>query len=147
MKFYLKAGIIGSNGKIRLKWKNYGCLFRDFLLYYRTNLRRLSMTRMSIGDMSRTGICWGAGIALVPATVTFIIASSRALLINIIAEGIIRILTAGRFGVTVHGLSMIEVPLLWKISWISFKVGTSIVALSLAALLLNRLYLRAFANG
>lgn len=102
------------------------------------------MSTMSMQEMSKCGLYVGAGIALVPAAVTLVIASSRAILINIIANAILKFLTVGKVGIDIYGLSLIQVPFLWKISTISALVGGGIVALSLTALLINRAYLRAF---
>lgn len=104
------------------------------------------MSAMSVAEMSRLGLYIGGGIALVPAGVTLLIASSRAILINVIANTILRVLTGGRVEIDIQGLSLIQVPFLWKISMISAVVGGSIVALSLAAALANAIYLRIFAK-
>ena len=102
------------------------------------------MSNMSIAEMSRLGFYVGVGIVLVPATATLLIASSRAILVNIIANAILRVLTGGTLGIDIYGLSLIQVPFLWKISMISAVIGGSIVAFSLTAALINTVYLRVF---
>ena len=104
------------------------------------------MSSMSIAEMSRFGCYVGVGIGLVPATVTLLIASSRAILVNIIANAILRVLTANALRIDIYGLSLIQVPFLWEISMISAVIGGSIVAFSLTAALINTVYLRVFAN-
>jgi hypothetical protein len=99
---------------------------------------------MSIAEMSKTGCYIGAAIALVPAGVTVLIASSRAILITVIANAIIRTLSAGELGVEMYGLSLIEVPFLWKASLISATIGGGIIALSLTVALANEIYLQLF---
>lgn len=49
---------------------------------------------MSIAEMSKYGLYVGGGIALIPATATLFIASSRIIFINVIANIILRIVTA-----------------------------------------------------
>lgn len=104
------------------------------------------MSNISIAEMSKQGFYVGLGIALVPATATLLIASSRAILVNIIANAILRVLTGGTLGIDIYGLSLIQVPFLWKISMISAVIGGSIVAFSLTAALINAVYLRVFAK-
>lgn len=102
--------------------------------------------QLSMSEKCKYGLYVGAGIALAPAAATLIIASSRALLVNIIANGILSVLTGGAVGIKIQGLSLIEVPLLWKISKISAMVGGSIVALSLLVYLVNSVYQRVIAK-
>ena len=97
--------------------------------------------------MSINGMYIGAGIALVPVTTTFLIAASRAILINVIANSILMVVTAGSFVITITGLSLIPLPsVIWKISMMSGVVGGTVVALSLTAYLINALYLRTVAK-
>lgn len=100
------------------------------------------MSNMSIAERSLQGVYAGTGLAVVPAAVTLLIASSRIIVVDIIAKSIIKILTAGKFTAHVYGVSLIKVPLLWKISMISAMIGGGIVALSLTAALINLAYLR-----
>jgi len=102
------------------------------------------MSTMSIAEISKRGMFAGAGIALAPATATLLIASSRAIFVNLLANAILRTLTAGAVGIDIYGLSLIQVPLLWKISKVSAVVGASISALSMTVFLANKLYLLAF---
>jgi hypothetical protein len=86
----------------------------------------------------------GAGIALAPATATMLIACSRAILINIVANAIMLVITGGHFGVNIHGLSLIQVPLLWQISLYSAGLGAGILVVSGTIYLTNALYRRVF---
>lgn len=104
------------------------------------------MSTVSMREISTVGLYVGIGVALVPATATLLIASSRVILVNIIANAIIMTLTAGLLRINIYGISLIEVPFLWKISMISAIVGGSIIALSLTAALANMLYQRMFAH-
>ncbi len=97
---------------------------------------------MSIAEKSQLGCYIGAGIALVPAATTFLIASSRAILIDILANAILKVLSGGTVGIKFYGLSLIQVPILWKISLICGVIGGGIVALSLLAAMVNTVYLR-----
>jgi len=98
---------------------------------------------MSVNEMSGFGCGVGTGLALFPAAATLLIASSRIILVNIIANTILFVLTGGQFWIEVYGISWIlPVPLLWKISMISAAVGGTIIVGSLAVALINEIYLR-----
>jgi hypothetical protein len=104
---------------------------------------------MCIAKMNRLAFYVGVGAALVPATATLLIASSRIILVDIIANVVLRALTGNRLGIEIYGVSLIKVPLLWKISRISAAIGGSIIAFSLTAALINTIYtiyLRRFAS-
>lgn len=100
------------------------------------------MRERDIQSMCVTGIKVGLGVALIPATITGLIASSRIIVINIIANTIVRVLTANAYRATVYGLSFIAVPLLWKISLVTAITGGTIILLSMIAFLVNALYQR-----
>lgn len=102
---------------------------------------------MNIQTMADTGIKSGLVIAAVPAAVTALIACSKIIAVNIIANIAVRILTFGRFGVSITGIGFVPVPLLWKISLISAAVGGSITALSLVAALADSVYRRFFSHA
>ena len=89
-------------------------------------------------------MCGGAAVAVVPATVTLLIASSKIIAIHVIANTIIRILTGGRFGITIHNLSLIKVPLLWKISRVTAMVGAAFTLPAAVVLLCDAAYHRKF---
>lgn len=105
------------------------------------------MGGMNIQGMTSTGIVVGLGIAVIPAAVTSLIACSKIILINIIADGIIRILTANAYTLSIYGISVVQVPLLWKISLVAAKVGVTIFTLSLVAALTNAFYKRYVAQN
>lgn len=98
------------------------------------------MSDMSIAEMSRQGFYIGIAIALVPATATLLIASSRVILVNIIANAILRVVSGGTLGIDIYGISLIQLPFLWKISMISAVIGGSIVVFSLTAALIKVLF-------
>lgn len=98
------------------------------------------MCELDIPRISYTGMQVGLGIALVPVAVTTLIACSKIIFVNIIAEIVVRILTGNTMSVSVTGIEFIAVPLLWQISGISAIVGGSIIALSLIAALVNTAY-------
>ena len=100
---------------------------------------------LDISELSNNGIIVGAGIAIVPAAVTGLIACSKIIIINIIADTAVKIFTAGAYGVEVSGISFVAVPILWKISLVMAIIGGSIVTVSIIAILINSLYQRYFA--
>lgn len=104
------------------------------------------MKSMSVEEMSTNGMYAGAGIALIPATATLLVACSKAILIDIVANVIFRVLTANAFRINIHGIALVEVPLLWKISTFAAIAGGSVFALSLTVFLINKLYQRQFAS-
>ncbi len=95
---------------------------------------------MNVREQSIIGLQVGAAIAIIPAAATLLIASSRAILVNIIANTILRILTAGQVDITIYA-SLIQVPLLWKISMVCAVAGSGVMALSALAFLVNYAYL------
>lgn len=96
----------------------------------------------NVGEASQFGMCVGVGLAVAPAAATLLIAGSKVILINMIANTILLILTAGMYQIHIPG-SLIELPLLWKFSMISAMIGGVIFTLSLAVYLANAIYLRA----
>lgn len=100
---------------------------------------------MDIQKISYTGLQVGLGIALVPVAVTSLIACSRIIFINIIADIIIRILTANKYTATVNHISFVAVPVLWKVSLYAAITGGTITILSLTAALVDNLYERRMA--
>ena len=102
------------------------------------------MNGVSIHEECNQGWKVGAAIAIIPAAATFLIAASRAILIELIANAILRVLTAGQVGIHIWGLSLIEVPFLWKVSAIAAKIGGGIVVVSLVVMLANAAYHRVF---
>jgi hypothetical protein len=97
---------------------------------------------MNIQDMTSMGMQFGVGLAVIPAVATTLIACSKIIFVNIIADIAVRILTANQFSMQVHGISLVEVPFLWKFPLISAVVGTTIAILSLIVHLANQLFLR-----
>ena len=97
---------------------------------------------MSIQELSNTGIKVGLGVAIVPAAATTLIACSKIILVNIIADLAVRLITLNTYTATVEGISFVAVPLLWKISLAAAIVGGSIVAIALIAILVDSLYKR-----
>ena len=104
------------------------------------------MSNMSIEKMSWYGVYAGLGVALIPATATLIIATSRTLLVNIIANAILRVLTVGSVGINIYGFLLIKVPFLWKVSLFSAVIGGSLAAISLIAAMAHKIYTRSFAG-
>lgn len=94
---------------------------------------------MRLDDLAYRGVQVGLGIAIVPAAVTTLIATSKFILVNIIANLALRILSFNSVQIAI-ATSLIEVPLLWKISKITAMVGATVVAISLTAGLINKLY-------
>ena len=102
------------------------------------------MMGMSVAEMSQYGMYVGAGIATVPATTTLLIASSKAILINLIASTILSVITGGAWRVEISGISLIKVPFLWKVSKISAYIGGTIFAFSFTVSLADKLYHRIY---
>lgn len=92
--------------------------------------------------MSNPGFQVGLGLAVIPAAVTALIASSKIILVNIIADVAMRILTANLYTMEVYGVSFIAVPLLWKISLAAAIVGAGVMAVSVVADLAYSTYQR-----
>jgi hypothetical protein len=95
--------------------------------------------RATLQQKCQAAMCVGAAIALTPAAATLLIASSRAILINVIANGILHILTLGTVGIRINA-PLIEVPFLWKVSLATGILGGSIVAIAGLILLCNAAY-------
>lgn len=100
------------------------------------------MNGIDVQRMSYTGVQIGLGIGLIPVTITTLISCSKIILINIIADIVVRILTVNRYSVRIRGLSFVAVPLLWRLSMITGIIGGTIVAISLIAALTDSLYRR-----
>lgn len=100
------------------------------------------MSSINIHERAVNGLQLGVGVALIPAGVTAVIACSRIILVNIIADIVVRALTANAFTLQIYGVSFVEVPLLWKVSLISAIAGGAIIAVSLTAMGVNALYER-----
>lgn len=90
------------------------------------------------------GIGIGLGIATLPAVTTGLITCSKIILVNIIAELAVRLLTANTMTLRggIHGISFVQVPLLWKFSAISAIAGCGLMALSGTVLLGSIIYER-----
>lgn len=101
---------------------------------------------LNINELGNRGIIVGAGIAIAPAAATGLIACSKIILVNIIADTAIRLLTLGAFRASVSGISFVAVPILWEISLAMAIIGGSIVAISIIAILTDSLYQRYFAK-
>lgn len=99
------------------------------------------MGDLSIRDWSITGMQIGLGVAIIPVAVTTLIACSKAIVINILFGIAIQILTGGMFTGNLH-YPLIEVPLLWKISYVSALLGVGIIALSATVYVIDALYQR-----
>jgi len=97
---------------------------------------------MNIEKISVNGVLIGGAMIAIPATATWVIASSRAIFIELLANAILRILTANRVGIRFHGLSLIQVPTLWKVSRISATIGAGIAAFSILIALVHAAYQR-----
>ena len=117
-----------------------------YKLTVQNELKRELMSTLSIAKMSTLGLYVGGAIALAPAAVTLLIASSRIILVNIIANIALRILTAGAFGIELYGFSLVKVPFLWQVSKLAAIAGGTIFTLALTIFLANELYLRLFAQ-
>ena len=83
------------------------------------------MARIDINDLCGQGIKWGVGIATVPFVITTIITYIKPIFTFI---GI-QFLPSGTY--QVPAFNRVQVPLLWQISRLSFKVGGTLIALSL----------------
>lgn len=94
---------------------------------------------LNIERASQTGIKIGLGIGLLPVAATSLIASSKIILVNVIANIAIYILTAGNYYITVPA-TFVAVPLLWKISAIAACAGAAICAVSLTAYFVDYFY-------
>jgi hypothetical protein len=81
----------------------------------------------------------GAGMLVVPVTVTLLIASSKIILVDVIANGILSFFIPG-VRINFYGVSLLRVPLLWKISQISAMVGGGVLTCSIIAFLANAVY-------
>ena len=92
------------------------------------------------------GVVGGAGLAAIPVAATTLIACSRIILVNIIADLAVRNLTANAFTLQIYGVSFVQVPFLWKVSLLSAIAGGTIVALSLLVLGVHALYERYIAS-
>lgn len=95
---------------------------------------------MDVQKMSCAGMQLGLGIAVVPAAVTSLIACSKIIFVNVIADVAVRILTANKYTMAVHGISFIKVPFLWQVSQIAAIVGVSILVVSAIASIVNKVY-------
>lgn len=94
----------------------------------------------SINKMCYSGMYIG-GAAIAPLSATILIASSRAIAINFIANTVLRTLTFGLVGIRIWGLSFIQLPpIMWKVSLISAGVGATIIGVSALALGVNKLF-------
>lgn len=100
------------------------------------------MSGMDIQSMSYTGMQVGLGVALIPVAVTSLIACSRIIFVNMIADIVVRILTANTYTMTVNRVSFVAVPLLWKVSLYAAMTGGALIALSITAALVDSTYHR-----
>ena len=100
------------------------------------------MNGINIDELSYTGMQVGLGLTVIPATVTTLIACSKIIVINMIVDTALKILTANQYGGTVHGVSFVAVPLLWKISKITAIVGMTIAIVSFTGGFVHRVYRR-----
>lgn len=100
------------------------------------------MSGMDIQSISCTGMQVGLGIALIPAAVTSLIACSKIIFIDMIADIAVRILTANAYTMRVNGVSFVAVPLLWKVSLYAAMTGGTLIALSVTAALVDSAYHR-----
>ncbi len=83
----------------------------------------------------------GFGIALVPAAVASIVALSKIIFVNIIANVIVGALSGGTMYATITGLGLVELPILvWQGVLVLGAVGGGIVVLSLLALAASAIY-------
>lgn len=110
-------------------------------LVLRKNNKQENMNQTNIHNACMIGIYTGLGIAVAPAALTALAASSKIILVNIIVGIAVRILTLGKFGASMHGVGFIEVPIIfWKISLVSAIAGGSVLAISLIALATLNIY-------
>lgn len=91
----------------------------------------------------QTGLCLGAAIAVVPAVVTFTIASLPIIVINMIANAILRVLTGGLLRIRINA-GFIQVPFLWQVSLVTGIIGGTVLAINSLILLSNAIYRRKF---
>jgi hypothetical protein len=101
--------------------------------------QRPFLERLDICNKAKVAVKIGIGVAIAPIALTSLIACSKIILINVIANVAIFILSGGALRVTISA-SFVSVPLLWKFSFLAMKVGTSVVAVSLVILLGNAMY-------
>lgn len=97
------------------------------------------MRGLTVENVSQTGFKIGLGIGLVPVASTTLIACSKIIFINAIANVAIYILTAGTYYISVPA-TFVAVPLLWKISLIAAGAGAVICAVSLIAYFVDHFY-------
>jgi hypothetical protein len=95
---------------------------------------------MNIVKSSSIAFLAGSVMVTVPATVTFLIASSRAMLIDLVANAVFRVLTCNTMRLNFYGLSLIELPSFWKFSKMSANMGVKVMALSFLIGLMHLLY-------
>ncbi len=95
---------------------------------------------MDIQEIAWTGVYVGAGVALIPAAATSLIACSKIIMVNIIADLFMRLITLNTYTLSFRGVSFVEVPFLWQVSFYAALTGTAILLISLATLLADKIY-------
>jgi hypothetical protein len=104
------------------------------------------MSAVDIRSVAYTGIQVGAAVAIIPAAVTSLIACSKIILVNLVAEIFVRIITANTMSITIYNIGFVSVSILWQVSLICAVVGAGILILSAAALLIQTIYERCILN-
>lgn len=93
------------------------------------------MSRIDINDLCQQGVNWGIGIAAVPFAITTVIAYIKPILtfiaVQFLPTGTYQVPTSSRF----------QVPLLWRISLLSFKTGIALITLSLTTSVVYNSYI------
>ncbi len=100
---------------------------------------------MDIQRTSHLGFYVGLGIAIIPVTITAVIACSKIIVINIIADIVVRVLTANMVSVTIYA-SLVKVPFLWNVSHVSAIAGGLICIVCVITGLSYQLYQRCSAT-
>lgn len=96
------------------------------------------MSRLeNLRHMSQWSMAAGAGAVVVPAFAASVVACSRALFINIIANIVVRVLSANRFKVNVYGIGFVPAPRMWKFAKYSALTGTALLAIGTLGLLIH----------
>lgn len=96
----------------------------------------------NLQELGYTGLYVGLGVALIPAAVTTLVACSKIILIHLITNIALGLLTLGAFTLEIHGLSFVEVPFLWTVSYWSAIFGGGIIAFSAFILAIDAIYQR-----
>ena len=86
-------------------------------------------------SVSQWAVVAGAGAVVVPTFAAGAVACSRAIFVNIIANTIVRVLTANRVKVDVYGIRAVPAPRMWKFAKYSALTGAALIALGTLGLL------------